>query len=138
KISMRDKSLEIINTAMQRDAETKIKYAAKQSSISNAHKKWIGESKGLKRLNAIVTKQEFEQQFTERINQNPQYKNQYGHLLQSFDTIYKRYNDYLFAREMFIELFYYGPENIQFASEFTSLVDELLSEEPNSDKTNGL
>src|SRR5690606_27454680 len=114
-----------------------IKYAAKQSSISNAHKKWIGESKGLKRLNAIEEKQKFEAELSTRIEANADWNNKYGNLLAEFESLYQEFNEYQFAREYFIELFYYGPEIFQFSSEFTLLVDELLSDSASTEKING-
>ena len=129
KIKMRDTSLEIIGEAMKKDKKTNIQYAAKQSRISNAWKKWIGQSKGLKELNAIEKKQEQEELFKQRVAENEAWQVKYGNLLNEFETLYKDHKKYAFARDMLIEVFYYGPEIIRFSGAFESLLDEDLTDE---------
>ena len=63
RIKMRDISLEIIGDAMSSSDKTRIQYAAKQSRISNAWKKWIGQNKGLIANDAVIKKQELEKRF---------------------------------------------------------------------------
>lgn len=131
KIAMRDASLAIINKAMMQDDKTRIQYAAKQSRISNAHKKWIGESKGLKRLNAIEAKQKFEEKFMAAVSETSTTKEVYGDLLNEYQRLYTDFNKFILARELFIELYYYGPEILRFANDFKSFIDAYLDENPN-------
>ena len=49
RIEMRKNSLKHIDAAMAADEATFIKYASKQSRISNAYKKWIGQDLGLRK-----------------------------------------------------------------------------------------
>ena len=56
RIEMRKNSLKHIDAAMDMSEETFIKYAAKQSRISNAYKKWIGQDLGLRKKDAIAKK----------------------------------------------------------------------------------
>lgn len=65
RIHMRETSLEIIDAAMRSSEKIHIQYAAKQSSISNAYKKWIGQNNGLKELNAIQKKKDLEKAYME-------------------------------------------------------------------------
>jgi hypothetical protein len=118
KIDMRDNSLAIINSAMKYSDKTRIQYAAKQSKISNAHKKWIGQNIGLIEKDAMGNKQEFEEEFRKVA------KDKNVDLLTKFGRLYTSYNKDWFAREMFIEYFYYGPEIFNFAYAFKSLVDD--------------
>ena len=60
RIKMRDKRLEIIGADMLSDPLIRIQYSAKHASIANAWKKWQGEINGIKRLNAVSKKQDFE------------------------------------------------------------------------------
>ena len=45
---------------MRADDATRIKYASKYASVANYWKKWIGETKGLKKSNAVAKKQAYE------------------------------------------------------------------------------
>jgi hypothetical protein len=129
KITMRDASLEIINRAMAESDKVRIQYAAKQSRISNSHKKWIGESKGLKRLDAIKTKQLFEEKFAEVVAQKPETQKLYGDLLIQYNKLYQDNNKFVLGRDLFIELYYYGPEIFRFANDFNKYVDTYLDDE---------
>ena len=86
RIRMREASLSVIDEAMREDELIKIQYAAKQSRISNAYKKWIGQSRGLKRLNAISIKDSIEQLFEQRIANNPDWNEKYGGLLLDYSS----------------------------------------------------
>lgn len=97
RVQIRTKKLEIINKAMNQDPLVRIQYSAKSASISNGWKKWIGEIKGLKRLNAIIKKQNFEKNITEWINANAERKNAYGSLLSSYKNIYDKLSKFNFA-----------------------------------------
>jgi len=45
---------------MRKDNAIKIQYASKYAKIANYWKKWIGETQGIKKSNAIAIKQEAE------------------------------------------------------------------------------
>ncbi|MGD1847855.1 MAG: S46 family peptidase [Salibacteraceae bacterium] len=129
KIESRRTSLSIIDAAMRSDAKVRIQYAAKQSRISNAYKKWIGQSRGLKRLKAIEMKEKVEAEFTAKVNEKPKYKEDYGQLLPQFKEKYEAVKPYSLARDYFIEIFYYGPEILRFASGWNTLLAEATKAE---------
>src|SRR5690606_33475024 len=81
KISIRDKALAVIDGFMRRDEEIKIQYAAKYANISNAWKKWQGEVLGLKRTDGVGKKKKQEALFQQRVDANPQWKAEYGALI---------------------------------------------------------
>lgn len=56
RISMREKSLSVIDAGMRSSDEIRIKYASKQARIANAWKKWIGQVGGLKEVDAVQIK----------------------------------------------------------------------------------
>jgi hypothetical protein len=56
KIEVRDAALKVQDGFMRKDKAIKIQYAAKYASVANYWKKWIGETKGLKKSNAIQIK----------------------------------------------------------------------------------
>ena len=63
KIALRTKRLAIQKKYMSQDQAVRIKYSSKQASVANAWKKWQGESKGIKKMNTVARKQEFESRF---------------------------------------------------------------------------
>lgn len=118
RIRIREKSLSIIDKAMASSDELRIKYAAKQSRISNAYKKWIGENRGLKKLDAIRVKQEWEARFIESFKGTP-----YESLIQKFDTLVESFKPYALANDYYTELVFSGPEIFRFANNFVKLVN---------------
>jgi hypothetical protein len=67
KIEVRDAALKVQDRFMRKDQTIKIQYASKYASVANYWKKWIGETKGLKKSNAIAVKQKFEKNFQEKV-----------------------------------------------------------------------
>ena len=65
RIAARTKRLDVIKAAMNSDPLIRIQYAAKAAGIANGWKKWIGENKGLARLQTIARKQAFEKEFAQ-------------------------------------------------------------------------
>lgn len=104
KILVRDKTLEVIDKFMRTDEKTKIQYAAKWASISNAWKKWQGEVLGLTRTNAVAKKLQYEQIFQERVNSNTEFA-AYKNLLTDFKNAYTAYEPYSIANDYFNEIF---------------------------------
>jgi hypothetical protein len=130
RIEMRRSSLKIIDGSMDLDDATRIKYAAKQSRISNAYKKWIGQNLGLEAYDAIGRKKLFEKEFQDIINSDPELKNNYENLLAELGDAVLKGEDAALARDYFIEFYYYGPELFRFANGFKSLVN--LYDDPDS------
>lgn len=60
RIEVRDIALKTLDEKMRADDATRIKYASKYASVANYWKKWIGETKGLKKSNAVAKKQAYE------------------------------------------------------------------------------
>lgn len=104
KIEVRDAALKVQDSYMRKDNAIKIQYAAKYASIANYWKKWIGETKGLKKSNAIEKKKDFEKQLVEKINLAGK-QNEYGNILNEFEQIYKEVTPYALCRDYFTEVF---------------------------------
>lgn len=103
KIEVRDAALKVQDGFMRKDQAIKIQYASKYASVANYWKKWIGESQGLKKSNAIQIKKDFETEFLKRVQQKGK-QSEYGSLLNDFEKQYKAINDYSLARDYFIEV----------------------------------
>ena len=63
RVAARTARLEVIKAAMERDPAIRIQYAAKAASIANGWKKWMGEIKGIQRMNVPGSKRDYEQVF---------------------------------------------------------------------------
>jgi hypothetical protein len=63
RIGLRQKRLNIMNDAMKADNKVRIQYTSKHQGIANGWKKMIGETRGIKRLDAVIKKQKSEKEF---------------------------------------------------------------------------
>lgn len=120
RIAMRSASLEVINAAMRSNDLTRIQYADKQSSIANAWKKWIGELRGLRELNTLDAKQTYEQAYRAKAREAGALP--YIAALDGLEDLYKAYIPYATARDLFIEMVYYGPEVLRFADRYRNVL----------------
>lgn len=122
RIRMRQASLDLIKPAMNNSDEIRIKYASKQARIANAWKKWIGQIGGLKELHALDKKQAWETTYQKKTAEKTDWK-KYKNALAELNRIQEENSQYEFARSIFIEYFYVGPEFLRFAHEFDALVN---------------
>lgn len=83
RIGVRDEALKILDKYMRADEETRLQYASKFASIANYWKKWIGESQGLQKTNAVEKKQKLEAAFTAKADEK------YLNLLPAFERLYE-------------------------------------------------
>ena len=122
-IGLRQQRLDIIDKAMDGDRLTRIQYSAKAASIANYWKKMIGETRGIKRLDAIEKKQAFERDFQKWAQSNTEKNAKYGQLLPSFGTIYSAFvpvnNAYTYLTEGLL-----GIELVRFANGYANLVKQ--------------
>jgi hypothetical protein len=99
RINIRQKKIDILSAAMKTDKKIRIQYASKYNRVSNYWKKWIGENRGLKRLDAINKKEELETELTKWIQGDEVRKRKYGHLLPSYKQYYQELTPYSLALE---------------------------------------
>ena len=104
KIAIREKALQVINTAMRKDEQVKIQYASKYAGIENSYKKWKGEVLGLIAKDAVNKKKTYEAEFQKRISRNPQWNGLYGTILKDLESAYKQIEPYAYARDYFNEI----------------------------------
>ena len=120
RILIRDKKLEIIKSAMESDHRIRLQYTAKAASISNAWKKWKGEIRGLKRLDAVKVKMEYEEKFFNWLTDHPHKHMEYGSILFEYQKIYQSIAPYGLAMYYLNEAGF-GAEIIAFASRLRNL-----------------
>lgn len=73
RIEARERKLGVWDEAMRSNPDIFLKYAAKQSSLSNGYKKWQGEVQGLNNNDVIGKKQKREKSFREAAAANSDY-----------------------------------------------------------------
>lgn len=120
RIEMRKQSLSVIDAAMAESDAVRIKYAAKQSRISNAYKKWIGQNLGLKKKDVLEQKRTFEKEYLGRVPKDGKYKDVLHRLITQDEKMLPLKK----ANSLFVEMYYYGPEIIRFADGFYKLFDK--------------
>ncbi len=118
RIEMRTASLKVIDAAMLGSEQAKLQYASKQSRISNGWKKWIGEVRGLKELDAVGVKRAQEEEF----NRRAVGKLEYASVLAELDRLHAAIEPYATARELFVEFVFTGPEFLRFAQGYDKLI----------------
>ncbi len=94
KIALRQKRIDIMTFEMDKNVAVRIQYAAKHAGASNAWKKWIGESRGLKRLNAVEKKKNLEAEFQKWAESTPELKAKYGTILEEYQKNYSELSKY--------------------------------------------
>ncbi len=65
KIALRTTRLQIMKKYMDKSQAVRIQYSSKYAGVANAWKKWQGETKGLKKMKTVATKQAYEARFRE-------------------------------------------------------------------------
>lgn len=123
KIALRDIRLKIMESYMRNNDTINIMYADKRKGVANAWKKWIGESNGLARFNAVGKKIELEQKFSQWLVTDPQRLNTYGKVLPQFETLYNHLKPIAVTSDFNREAVN-AVELINFASSFTPLINE--------------
>ena len=110
RIKMREKSLSVIDAAMRSSDEVRIKYAAKQASIANSYKKWIGQVDGLKRLDAVAIKLGREEEYQKMALSKDAWNKTYGSVIDQMNKHVEQGSKWEFLYAMNIEYLFVGPE----------------------------
>lgn len=139
KIEIRDAALKVTDSYMRKDQQIKIQYASKFASIANYWKKWIGESQGLKKSNAVAAKQNFEKSFTEKVNKAGK-QAEYGNILKEFNETYTAIEPYALAKDIHSEVFLRNVESLTLAYRLYQLenIYKTRGEQAFNDRKNNL
>lgn len=139
KIEIRDAALKVQDGFMRKDNAIKIQYASKYAGVANYYKKWIGETKGLKKSDAVGAKKEFEKKFQERVNKAGK-QAEYGTILADFEKNYKDIQEYAIAKDYFSEVVLRNAEILTFGYRLYQLeqVYNTKGEQAFTDRKNNL
>ncbi len=132
KIDLRRQKLDIMAEFMNNDPKIRIQYSAKYAGVANGWKKWIGENRGIKRLNTINNKQLEEKEFSLWAKDHG-----YDNLIQELNTLYEQLRPYELSASYFFETGYYQ-DIIRFAYSFQALERYSNQKEINQEKYNAL
>ncbi len=122
KINLRDKRLAIMRAEMDKSTKVRIQYSTKYARVANAWKKWIGENRGLMKLNAIEKKQNLESEFTTWVNTDVNRTKEYGTLLNQYKDIYSELSEYKLAQDYVFEAAF-ATEIVMFTRNFNALAN---------------
>lgn len=110
RIKLRTARLDVYNRAMNESPAQRLRYASKVASVANGWKKWQGEVRGLKRLNAIEKKKAFEKDFNAWAENNAKYKNVLSELKATYAEMkranmsYTYLNEAVFASDLMVQV----------------------------------
>jgi len=105
RVHTRKVALDVMDAYMQKDDTIKLKYTAKFARISNYWKKWIGESQGIKKTNAVKKKRQFEEEFLKKVKEKS-LDESYNSIFEEFNSLYAKNVEAELARNYFIEIAY--------------------------------
>jgi hypothetical protein len=83
------KKLETWKKHMNADQGVRIKYASQYAGIANGWKYFIGQKRGVKKLDVVGQKKEYEKKFQDWVDADPQRSEEYGTVLADIDAGYK-------------------------------------------------
>lgn len=98
-IAIRRQILDIMGEDMEADRKVRIQYSSKYAGIANYWKKWLGENKGLLKLNAIKKKQELENGFKSWAESSESTKQKYSNLLPQLEELYLKLTPFRLAAD---------------------------------------
>ena len=133
KIKIRETRLDIFRKYSEQDPAVRIKYATKHARVANYWKKMIGESGGIKRLNTIEKKRDYEKRFVDWANSSDYTRDEYAGIMPAFEKAYAELKPISITRDYFGEAVM-GMEALAYAFKFTALVKESQAEKPDMQK----
>lgn len=133
RINLRNICLSIFDHYMNSNDTIRIQYASKHASVANGWKKWIGETIGLRRLDAVSKKRELENMFTAWASKSPELQKQYGNLLPTFKKLYEELTPLSLVSDYRSEALY-AVELVNFASRFDRVIAEAVKPQRDVEK----
>lgn len=121
RIHMRNLSLNVIDAAMKASDLTRIQYSAKQASIANAWKKWIGQVDGLRTMDAVNVKIDQERAYVEMAKTKVEWK-KYAEVVDKMNSLVAAKSDLEFQYAMGAEYFSSGSEYFKLARALNDLI----------------
>lgn len=128
-VEVRDLKLKIMKKHMDADASTRIKYASKYAQTANYWKYYIGQTKGLKRLDVFGKKKELEREFSMWAEKDKKRGQYYSEALPLIEKYYKSTNATVKGDVYSLEAGLIGADITLFAFRFSRFFDGYLKAE---------
>lgn len=118
------KRLEVWKESMRADQKVRIQYASKSAGVANTWKYLIGQSRGLKNLKVADKKRELEAQFTKWVNADPARQEEYGKVLETFESSYNAAKSTI-GPILYMQLAGLNPEIVSMSMNYQGLQEAL-------------
>ena len=128
-VDVRDLKLKTMKSHMDADPAVRIQYAAKYAQTANYWKYYIGQSKGLKRLDVESKKQALEARFTEWVNADADRQAEYGEALELIQSYYNETDASVQGKVYALEAGLIGCDISLFSFRFFRMAAGLFSED---------
>jgi hypothetical protein len=133
RVKVREKKLNIMKEDMDASDKVRIQYVSKYARISNYWKYFIGQTKGLKRLNVAGKKEAEEAAFTAWVNADANRKATYGEALPAIANAFDKQKEYNMS-VVYLGEAALGTEILAFANGFRQLQDALKNSADDKEK----
>jgi hypothetical protein len=131
-VKILERRLETMKAHMDLDPAIRIQYASTYSSLANGWKYYLGQTRGLKRLDVYSQKQEIEEGFKQWLENNPEANEKYSEVLSMMQEGYG-----LMAADvlptMYLNLAAMGPSSVGFAASLTEMRTVLEKDRKNQE-----
>jgi len=128
-VDVRDLKLKTMKSHMDADPAVRIQYAAKYAQTANYWKYYIGQSKGLKRLDVESKKRTLEERFTDWVNADANRQAEYGEALELIETYYQETDESVKGKVYALEAGLIGCDISLFSFRFYRMAAGLFSED---------
>lgn len=135
-VKIRAEKLRIMEEGMEASEKVRLQYASKHAGTSNYWKYFIGQTRGLKRLNVADKKKQIEEDFTHWIEASPEHMAAYGQALPLISGAYQTLGKYNLQRWYLTEAVMRGSEVPGYANRFKRLADLLADKNADKDAVN--
>ncbi|MFT5725109.1 MAG: hypothetical protein ACI9JN_002232, partial [Bacteroidia bacterium] len=132
RVKVRRQKLDIYEKYMSMNEANKLKYASKYAGVSNYWKNFMGQARGLKRLNIADRKKSEETAFNTWANADPTRKAIYGNVIPLYEKGFAQLHKNKMSRVYLVEEAIIGIEGLLYAFRFEALAIDTLKEETRS------
>ena len=126
-VKVREAKLNILNEYMKSDRNINIMYSSKKARISNYWKYYIGQTRGLKKLNVYDKKVGIESEFNVFANSSEQNRAIYGDVLSDMEKSYSEIEKLTLSRIYLNEAAWSGPSFVRLARRSEKFTEALES-----------
>jgi hypothetical protein len=133
-VEVRDLKLKTMKKHMDEDKAVRIKYASKYASTANYWKYYIGQSKGLKRLDVYGQKKALEEDFMKWANAAPERKEKYGDAIGMIADYYKSTDASVKSNVYALEAGLIGADITLFTFRLNRLLERTMSIEDEAER----